>query len=88
MRIAGLGLGCGTLAAAPWLLWPLHPSASAAASRPTRAARQVTLTTWRRGALASRNSSISIKSRRELDAGWDLAADEAGSSSTDAILAA
>ena len=46
------------------------------------------LTTWRRGALASRNSSISIKSRRELDAGWDLAADEAGSSSTDAILAA
>ena len=40
------------------------------------------------GALASRNSSISIKRRRELDAGWDLAADEAGSSSTDAILAA
>ena len=40
------------------------------------------------GALASRNSSISIKTRRELDAGWDLAADEAGSSSTDAILAA
>ena len=40
------------------------------------------------GALASRNSSISIKRRRELDAGWDLAADEAGSSATDAILAA
>ena len=40
------------------------------------------------GALASRNSSMSIKRRRELDAGWDLAADEAGSSSTDAILAA
>jgi hypothetical protein len=40
------------------------------------------------GALASRNSSISIKRRRTLDAGWDLAADEAGSSAADAILAA
>ena len=40
------------------------------------------------GALASRNSSISIKRRRAFDAGWDLAADEAGSSATDAILAA
>ena len=32
--------------------------------------------------------SISIKRRRTLDAGWDLAADEAGSSAADAILAA
>ena len=41
------------------------------------------------GALASRNSSISIKRRRALDAGWDLAADvEAGSSAADAVLAA
>jgi hypothetical protein len=30
-------------------------------------------------ALAFRNSSISIKRRRTLDAGWDLAADESGS---------
>ena len=34
----------------PWLLWRLPPSASAAASRPTRAARQVTRTTWSRSA--------------------------------------
>ena len=33
--------------AGTWLLWTLRPSASAAASRPTRAARQATLTTWR-----------------------------------------
>ncbi len=38
--------------------------------------------------LASRNSSISTKRRRVLDAGWDLAADEAGSSAADAVLAA
>ena len=40
------------------------------------------------GALASRNSSISTKRRRALDAGWDLAAEEAGSNAADAILAA
>ena len=40
------------------------------------------------GVLASRNSSISTKRRRVLDAGWDLAADEAGSSAADAVLAA
>ena len=74
----------GTLIA----IWTLPPSASAAASRPTRAARQVTLTTWRVERLPFRNSSISIKRRRTLDSGWDLAADEAGSSAADAILAA
>ena len=40
------------------------------------------------GALASRNSSISTKRRRALDAGWDLTADEAGSSAADAVVAA
>eukprot|EP00964_Phaeocystis_antarctica_P155670 scaffold124931_cov39-Phaeocystis_antarctica.AAC.1 len=40
------------------------------------------------GALASHNSSISINRRRALDAGWDLAAEEAGSNAADAILAA
>ena len=40
------------------------------------------------GALASRNSSISTKRRRALDAGWDLAAEEAGSNAAGAILAA
>ena len=40
------------------------------------------------GALASRNSSISKKRRRDLDAGWDLAAEEAGSSADQAVLLA
>ena len=76
-------LGCGTLAA-----MASTPKRKRSGITPDSCGKAGDPHNLEGGALASRNSSISIKRRRAFDAGWDLAADEAGSSSTDAILAA